>query len=67
MIKRVWASFSPLSYRARERYLDEMARKGWRLQKEGFWGMRFVEEEPRERYHRTAAPPLSYDKWLFWL
>lgn len=55
MIKRVWAGFSPLSYRARERYLDEMARRGWRLQKEGFWGMRFVEEEPKERYHRTAA------------
>ena len=59
MIKRVWASFSPLSYRAWERYLDEMARAGWRLQKEGFWGMRFVEVEPRERYHRIAAPPLE--------
>lgn len=57
MIKRVWASFGPLSYRAREHYLDEMARKGWQLQKEGSWGMRFVETEPRERYHRTAARP----------
>ena len=42
MIKRVWASYGTLGYRAWERYLDKMAREGWQLRSYGFLGMRFV-------------------------
>lgn len=57
MIKRVWASYGTLGYRAWERYLDKMAREGWQLRDNGFLGMRFIQTEPQERYHRIIAKP----------
>ncbi len=57
MIKRVWASYGTLGYRAWERYLDKMAREGWQLRSYGFLGMRFAQAEPRECYHRILAKP----------
>ncbi|MDD2481808.1 MAG: DUF2812 domain-containing protein, partial [Lutispora sp.] len=46
--KRVFWGFLPLDYKAIETYLEEMAEKGWMLEKVGAWAAKFRAIEPQK-------------------
>ncbi len=57
MKKRILADYRWMDYRMLAVRLDELAREGWQLQKEGFLGLTFEAIEPAERYHRVIDVP----------